>query len=370
MGEHKINKNTDPTFADRVYQWTFWTRKLAEGFNFMGHDGRAYKEAIEKGSAKLREELKRARRFTISEDVKRALNVPPDDTHSIEKLEALVETARLPFPVMWFEDENRQFGQLLWRSQVDDPTEWNFCCYRIDPTKAFGEDVDTVVAGGFIGASQYAEALNSESLLTFEDNRMISRGWGFTTPRTHDDLVRLAKVGMFGIEPFVTGQMAKMSRGSFDRVKAGLYRDSDYMAGSLLFICRAVAMINSPHATYLPQASHGFYRYRLKNHPYLTTQTITLNIAPHQVVKYISNEIDERLRVKKRAHEVHGHWRHYVNAAACDPSNHDWNPDPVDDGLHHCSRCAGRRRWISEHMRGDASLGYVEHKYNVVHEPA
>lgn len=65
---------------------------------------------------------------------------------------------------------------------------------------------------------------------------------------------------------------------------------------------------------------------------------------------------------RRRAHPVRGHWRkdwRIMPAALCD---HLW----MDESDHNvCTLCKGRRYWITEHQRGDASLGFVLHDYAV-----
>ena len=63
--------------------------------------------------------------------------------------------------------------------------------------------------------------------------------------------------------------------------------------------------------------------------------------------------------IKRRAHQVRGHWRNdwrHPLTAACE---HVYNGQMV------CEKCRGRKLWIDEHQRGDASLGFVTHDYAV-----
>jgi hypothetical protein len=48
-------------------------------------------------------------------------------------------------------------------------------------------------------------------------------------------------------------------------------------------------------------------------------------------------------------------------ATQCEP--HDWAG--VGDHIIQCLRCGGRKFFIAEHVRGDASLGFVLHDYHV-----
>jgi hypothetical protein len=66
--------------------------------------------------------------------------------------------------------------------------------------------------------------------------------------------------------------------------------------------------------------------------------------------------------LRRRAHQVRGHWRK------------DWR-NPLSPLCEHifaedlsCTRCQGRKLWIGEHQRGDTSLGFVTHDYEVHHD--
>jgi len=68
--------------------------------------------------------------------------------------------------------------------------------------------------------------------------------------------------------------------------------------------------------------------------------------------------------VRRIAHHVRGHWRKdYRNRgnAACE---HHWEAA----GSHLQCRCGARKLWITEHTRGDASLGFRLHDYKITHE--
>lgn len=65
---------------------------------------------------------------------------------------------------------------------------------------------------------------------------------------------------------------------------------------------------------------------------------------------------------RRRAHPVRGHWRldhRILPAALCE---HVWKDEEAGN---YCTICKGRRLWIAEHQRGDASLGFVLHDYSV-----
>jgi hypothetical protein len=68
--------------------------------------------------------------------------------------------------------------------------------------------------------------------------------------------------------------------------------------------------------------------------------------------------------LRKRAHQVRGHWRkdwRHPLFPLCDP--HEFDDQMV------YRRCHGHKVWVHEHQRGDASIGFVTHDYEV-HHPA
>jgi len=63
--------------------------------------------------------------------------------------------------------------------------------------------------------------------------------------------------------------------------------------------------------------------------------------------------------IRRRAHQVRGHWRVDYRARPISTCDHIWNAEMV------CTKCGGHKLWIAEHQRGDASLGFVTHDYDV-----
>lgn len=66
--------------------------------------------------------------------------------------------------------------------------------------------------------------------------------------------------------------------------------------------------------------------------------------------------------LRRRAHQVRGHWRKDWRNPLSRLCEHDFDDNMV------CRRCRGHQIWIAEHQRGDASLGFVTHDYEVHHE--
>ena len=66
--------------------------------------------------------------------------------------------------------------------------------------------------------------------------------------------------------------------------------------------------------------------------------------------------------LRRRAHQVRGHWRKDWRFPLTPTCEHDFDERMV------CRRCRGHQIWIAEHQRGDASLGFVTHDYDVHHD--
>ena len=68
--------------------------------------------------------------------------------------------------------------------------------------------------------------------------------------------------------------------------------------------------------------------------------------------------------LRRRAHQVRGHWRVDWRNRPVKTCEHEWNAEMI------CRKCSGHKLWIAEHQRGDASIGFVTHDYEVHHDEA
>lgn len=101
--------------------------------------------------------------------------------------------------------------------------------------------------------------------------------------------------------------------------------------------------------------SRGFVaqgRYR----KYLDCTTITLRVPQDEFRKIARKAV---AAVRRRAHEVRGHWRKDWRNPGAISCKHEWQEDQT------CRLCHGHRLWIREHERGDPDLGIVAHHYRV-----
>ena len=130
---------------------------------------------------------------------------------------------------------------------------------------------------------------------------------------------------------------------------------------SSVYIWSLLSTINSlPISNKFVTASKGYVakgRYR----KFVDHTTITLNVPETRYRRIAAHAIAV---ARRRAHEVRGHWRKDHWHPLTPTCEHEW---VTMEGKTLCARCNGRRSWIPEHQRGDASLGFVTHDYEVHH---
>ena len=67
-------------------------------------------------------------------------------------------------------------------------------------------------------------------------------------------------------------------------------------------------------------------------------------------------------RLSPRRHNVRGAFHHHGGDVACE---HQWPLAPDVDERWQCKSCGRLRWWQRDHLRGDATRGWVDHDYNV-----
>jgi len=88
---------------------------------------------------------------------------------------------------------------------------------------------------------------------------------------------------------------------------------------------------------------------------------VTLRLPKTKPIPFIERTLANVER-RHKAHEVREHWRTYVQDNACRREEHQWEYD-YPEGYRLCGKCLSFSRLIHEHVRGDASLGWVRKDY-------
>jgi hypothetical protein len=63
-----------------------------------------------------------------------------------------------------------------------------------------------------------------------------------------------------------------------------------------------------------------------------------------------------------RRHHVRGAFHHSGGTQDC---SHEWPMTPDVDNIFSCRLCGKKRWWVKDHVRGDATRGWVSHEYAV-----
>ncbi len=99
--------------------------------------------------------------------------------------------------------------------------------------------------------------------------------------------------------------------------------------------------------------------YRGKSRPFMSHNVVTITLdGPVEIRKAMSSGSGET----RRAHEVPAHYAHRYGTRTCE---HVWVKRETEENHWDCSKC-GRFRYLRrDHIRGDASKGFVKKSYNV-----
>lgn len=137
-------------------------------------------------------------------------------------------------------------------------------------------------------------------------------------------------------------------------------------SGLIRFMITALALLNNaPNVKHIVSPKTGYQLRNFHKVPYLGHRTVELVIPKRKPIvhftKLLKNASDERRKV--RAHSVRGYFRQIEHGKPTIRCDHV--PTLVENGLGICLKCERMIRWIPTHTRGDATLGWVQHDYNV-----
>lgn len=406
-------------FYDNVQTWTQGKAAKANvAFRTAGM------ETVEAQMRLYGQRLTKAKRFHLDNNfVATALELSRD----LDRLQYWVNLARLPYEDVWIEFDPRFKVQESWNQGHYHHPDWHnpeppdldqvspemgilFHQTNAD-SGAWDATIFGIVTGGALSHGQVTPtpvqwicAPEGSALLPVQHKRLIQKlfpiftqdtanvGIGATMEGLGDQYIILDWVAnriACALEPTWYAGMqehlatvpefptSKAVRNAIEQVEASVKFVDDTLTDHLLyvlhedrgimrFIIAVLALMSNAaevRQVVVPAAGHrGLPGKRL---PYLGHSTITLDLPRRKPIRVFAKELDvaSALRRHNRAHTVRGHFRmveHGKGGFRCDHV-----PTMVENGLGICLRCERLIRWIPNHVRGDAELGWVTHDYEV-----
>lgn len=139
--------------------------------------------------------------------------------------------------------------------------------------------------------------------------------------------------------------------------------------GDVRFLVTMLSLLNSVpiRAVARPHSGSKARMVGTKMVRYMDHSTIRINLSSTESVQRLYKIVQQR--AKQRRHEVRGFWRTYQRGdfpcSRWPVDKHVWVPMHDGGPPVKCAHCDSWRVWVDEHERGDASLGWVRHDYEV-----
>lgn len=353
-----------------------------------------HRKLMETDILKTKAALHNAKRFVLDDDLVKTITQISHDTMP-DKMVGRFSSAVLPYPAVWLEFNfgeifNIEFrgedstpeekastgraGLLLVRSPTN-PGAWTMEMV-LGPSPTDPVDKNTVRAAPLLvqyGFSPYGvDALKAADVFRFKNVRtmtdeqrrllsiLVGSCWGFSIKKRNGEPLRPEFVDstFLSISPTHTTRAANTTLTEL----IGIVNSQRTLSwGILRWAVTALSLLSEvpetvhieeggTHTTRQIGGKTGYSFHRL-------TLRLPLNKDP---VRYINRKLDHAVAARKRAHDVRGHWRNYHLVDGCE---HTWQQADEDPTYRRCTSCGGFSRFIAEHVRGDATLGWVKKEY-------
>jgi hypothetical protein len=340
-----------------------------------------HKNIFDKSCFIARDLIRKAKRFSLDDDfVKLAVYRATKAPH---KVLPHTNYAALPFPVVfiehdWFtrvdaqwqqgamstkpekEPAPRRIGYLMHRSNDEDPTRW--IAHKFIETMPFDDDDVRFPVSPFSCAYGF-DAKGAPPVSAADDGtqwqdwigkmprKLTQLMWGYDQEKFIESgmeadvkaLDLMKRMACPTIDPIITEPILRNAKEDVhEKMLERWAADLVESMGDMRFLTTALAMINVVPVSYKHVPATGTYQKRLKNYPYLDHSTITIEAGRRKVITVVDQAFKKAERARHRAHNVRGFYRTY----------HKNTPDEI-------------KVWVKEHVRGDATLGWVRQEYEV-----
>jgi len=381
-----LNRKGPESLADFIHAWTYDERPaFKELFSLKGDWPKMEKRCKQN----LRETIRRAERFVLSDDFLRRAVVR--GSGNVSQTLANADLARMPFDTLLveYDDNVKHETQVGLGSTINTPVEgdmgrggflftrwstgwqathlsssegsmpvWPINCVLQSPGDAM---VDQLVDGRHPLGQQilasgwgYMAQTNDNNQLGFAMYRqLMARGFAFLEPFLMLPLQRVA------INMRNKGNHAL--NGAIMTYAPAWAREN---CGSLRLATAILASLNTVPTQRVHRTATGSFQHRLRNIPRLSVTNVSIDAKPGHEAAVYDRAFREEASRHNRRHEVRGHWRDIERHGALVGCAHE--PGLVEGDYALCTKCTHLLRWIEHHERGDEKLGWVFHgEYNV-----
>lgn len=186
-------------------------------------------------------------------------------------------------------------------------------------------------------------------------------------PYNDDELAREAIHQLGGSYNDLTPAQHRMFTDNFDTLFFGDRSIEDLTSrevmeghqGELRVYIAALLLLHQKKGISLTERSAHRAMYRGKSRPFMAHHVVTITLdGPVEIRRALTAGTGET----RRAHEVPAHYAHRYGTRNCE---HVWNKRENEEHHWDCPKC-GRFRYLRrDHIRGDASKGFVKKSYEV-----
>lgn len=285
--------------------------------------------------------IQRSNRVTLSDEFVEAATMIGQFELDARVLREGIRLARCPHEVLWIEYDNRvrvrvaeRLGTLLGPVSDDVSEKVGYLVESLTDNGTIYGVRNVVSIDRKAGPSCFMYTIYTEA----SPDNMIPEGprfdgsflWGLGGQKIPEIDCTLHCV----LDPV----FAHLKRKNHPAISDVIDKTKEESIGDARFLVAILAMINSvPISSTVTQTGGRRVGRKGRVSAYLGHTTVTIEYPHKEVRLKLRQALTEQ--AKRRAHMVRGHWRHYKN------------PE--------------RRVWIAPHQRGDASIGFVTHDYNV-----
>lgn len=356
------------TLAAMVHEFSYDMPRIMKG------------KIFEKRALELRMLMRQAKRFNIDDEfLKLAVY---RSTKEPARVRQLTDFAATPFPVIFIEHdwytrvatqyalgtmdaapkkENRRMGYLIERVG-DNSLHWRAHKFM----EQNQTDRDASLLFGNVDASPFmfslafsADGQNMGKIAKWQGETRANPDkpvelseilWGydgnlFAEQRREKDLAALYdlhRMADSGMEQFFLRSAIDSGKMSPEMATKAVITDLKESQGDIRFLVTVLAMINVVPVSYKHVPATGSYKRRLKNIPYMDHSVVTIAAGKRKLIRVVEEAFRQAERLRHRAHNVRGFFRTY----------HRGTPEE-------------RTVWVKEHVRGDATLGWVRQEWEV-----